>query len=84
MLKLVVTKGQAEKIAKDQLDEAIALLKRFPPQFFPLADSVMGKLDIHHDHQVYAQVVHECVEVSCLNTPVNFSSPPGSAKAIKQ
>ena len=31
MLKLVVTKGQASKVPKEQLDEAIALLKQFAP-----------------------------------------------------
>ena len=51
MLKLVVTKGQAGKVPKKQLDEEIALLKRFAPEFLPTADMILNKLAIAPEHQ---------------------------------
>ena len=96
MLKLVVTKGQGGKVPKEQLEEAIALLKQLAPQLLPTANLVLNKLDIAPEHQIYSQTTDEyCVEVSRLSTPVNLwqlPSPPGScggfdafnAKAIKQ
>ena len=84
-LKLVITKGDANRISPDQHHEAIELLKKYGPLLLHAADKALGSLklpvEMRQEVQSYTQAVYEYAKaVDKLSTPVNLwllPVPPG-------